>query len=391
MFARGFSGDNDGARRITPRSNAKYKAQLAEAAQFYGEVLSGKRGIWQLQEALSTDDFPILFGDITDRQMLAAYRQWPPSWQSIAARRELPNFKPTKLFKPVYGAQARLERVGELTEYPEAPVFEQTTQLLNVVKYGRRMAISWETLINDDLDQLRDWPDRLATGARRTEDYGIGELFIGSAGPSGTLYTVGNKNQIITANGASANNPPLTIAGLQDGFTVMHTFKDENGEPIMVDWVELVVPPALEIVARNILNATQLEINAAMGGGSLVGLANSSGQEQRLITANWMRDRVRLNVNPYIPQIATTNKNTSWFLFASPTSNRPALNALFLRGRTEPETFIKEPNARRIGGGGVDPMDGDFDLDAITYKVRHVFGAAVIDPIGTVASNGTGS
>jgi hypothetical protein len=104
-----------------------------------------------------------------------------------------------------------------------------------------------------------------------------------------------------------------------------------------------------------------------------------------------MRDRVRLNVNPYIPQIATTNKNTSWFLFASPTSNRPALNALFLRGRTEPETFIKEPNARRIGGGGVDPMDGDFDLDAITYKVRHVFGAAVIDPIGTVASNGTGS
>ncbi len=63
----------------------------------------------------------------------------------------------------------------------------------------------------------------------------------------------------------------------------------------------------------------------------------------------------------------------------------------FLRGHEEPELFIKEPNARRVGGGPVDPMDGNFENDSIDYKVRHVLGVSRIDPKATVASNGSGS
>ena len=58
-----------------------------------------------------------------------------------------------------------------------------------------------------------------------------------------------------------------------------------------------------------------------------------------------------------------------------------------LRGHEEPEIFMKNPNAIKIGGGQ-DPFNGDFDYDSVEYKVRHVCGAAVADYRGSYASTG---
>lgn len=46
----------------------------------------------------------------------------------------------------------------------------------------------------------------------------------------------------------------------------------------------------------------------------------------------------------------------------------------FLTGHETPELFMQSPNAVRVGGGAVDPMDGDFRTDSIDWKVRYVFG-----------------
>jgi hypothetical protein len=40
----------------------------------------------------------------------------------------------------------------------------------------------------------------------------------------------------------------------------------------------------------------------------------------------------------------------------------------------------------RVGGGGVNPTDGDFDTDTAEYKVRHVLGGTLMDPKAAVAS-----
>jgi hypothetical protein len=40
----------------------------------------------RLQEAMSTSDFPLLFGDIIDRSMLGRYREWPTVWAQLARR-----------------------------------------------------------------------------------------------------------------------------------------------------------------------------------------------------------------------------------------------------------------------------------------------------------------
>lgn len=354
-----------------------------ELAKLIEDVHSGKRSAYRLQEAMSTSDFPLLFGDILDKSMLRRYTAWPSTWPAIAKRRTVRDFRDIRITPPMRGLESRLDGVPELTEYPKGALSEQTPLTYRVQKYGRKAALSWEMLVNDDQNMLTDIPDRFATAARRTEDRAVADMWLDANGPSAAVFTAGNHNIINTTNGADDDNPPFDLDGLQDAFTVLSRMTDEDGEYIMTDFVTLVVPPALEIRAQNILNATELRLTSE-GGTST----------QQMIVNNWMKNRVKLVVDPYIPQIVTTGSRgqTTWALFASPDNGRPLMELAFLTGHEQPEIFVKEPNARRVGGaGGADPFNGDFDLDAVEYKVRHVLGGAVIDPIAAVASNGTSS
>lgn len=367
----------------TYRQTPKYKMQLVTAAKVMADVLEGKRSIERLREAMSTSDFPIAFADIISRSILTTYNNWPVTWPAVAKKVLVRDFRDNKLFLPMLGGDARLGNVPEGTNYPEVSLTEQTPVTFNVAKFGRRMAFTFESWINDDLDFLRDMPERLGRGARRTEEREVTDQYVDANGPHASLYT-SSTNLVVTGLGASADNPELSIAGLQDAMTVLASMTDESGEPIMIETVTLVVPPALEVRARNILSATELRFGTIAPGAT-------SGTQQELSTANWMRNRVNLQVNPYIPIVASGSavKNSMWFLFADPRVGRPAILAAFLRGHDQPQILIKEPNARTPGGGAISPLEGDFDSDSIQYRVRHIMGTKRIDYRATVASKGT--
>lgn len=353
------------------RSDPRYIGQLAEAAGFIEEVTSGRRPFYHFQEAMTTSDFPLLFGDVIDRMLLGNYQEAPYSWNQIVSRKTVPDFRTVRRFT-IDGAQAVLDTVPEESEYPAAALTEGRYEYA-VQKYGRRIPFAWEAMINDDLDALKDVPDRFGRAARRTEERFVSGLFCSSTGPNATFFSSGNKN-VVTAN------PPLSIVALQLAMQVISAQRDADGEPIALEMMTLWVPPALEITANNIANATQLWLGA-------------DTDAQRLVTTNWMRSRFKIAVGPYIPDIITTGDrgNTSWFLFANPSVGRPAGEIGFLRGHETPEVWIKSPNAQRAGGGMVDAMDGDFDTDSIQYRVRHVLGGTRLDPKSAVASNGSGS
>lgn len=370
-----FGDAADGGFRPTRRSSkgdvAKYNMKLAEATDFLVRIMDGRLPRYVLQETMSRSDFPLLFGDILDRQLLAAYREWPVSWTAVARRGLTPDFRTLQRFFTDGGDEGP-DEVPELTEYPETKMNEGRYQV-SVKKYGKRIGFSWETLINDDIGFITSAPEALARGARRKESRFVTDLFVGPNGPDAALYTVGNGN-IITGN------PSLTVAGLTTAIQMLGSMTYQ-GEPILVDMVTLVVPPALEIIATNILNAATIEVAAS-------GMGGSTGQT--MIANNWMRGRVTLDVNPYIPILANSaNGTTSWFLFANPSNGRPALEVDFLVGHESPELWQKAPNALRLGGGAADPMDGSYENDSIEYKLRHVFGGGIIDPKMTLASNGT--
>lgn len=375
-----FNGEGAPARTIRGRAQRDplYQRKLLEAARLIADVHDGRRPTYHLREALGTADFPNLFGDILDRQLLSNYRETPQTYRNYCSISTVPDFRVVKRFA-VNGGEGRLSIVPEQTEYPEISMSDQVYSY-RVNKYGERMPFAWEAYVNDDLDAIRDTPARFGRGARRTEEYFATSLFVDTNGPHASFYTTANKNRVHTENGASANNPPLSIQALQDAMIVLDSQVDANGEPIIIESIRLVVPPALRVVAQNILNSTEIWLNLAAAVGT-----------QQLHTQNWVKGMVDLDINYYARQIATTNGATSWYLFANPSTSRPAIQIGFLRGHETPELFMKDSNAVRIGGGTSDAMDGDFDTDAVHYKVRHVIGGSRLDPKATVASNGSGS
>lgn len=365
-----FQRDGNGVRSNALRQKANYQARLAEAAQFVADVYSGKRPARHLKEAMTTSDFPYLFGDVLDRQLLAAYREAPSTHRNFVKVSRVPDFRKVRRYG-VYGADQVLDTVKEREQYENDKIKENFPYEYAVEKRGRKLGISWESLVNDDLDALADMPARLGRAARRSEAKFVTQLYVDASGPHASFYTVGNKNIV-------PGNPALSIAGLTTALEKLTEQVDEQGEPIVIDMVELTVPPSLEVAALNILNALQIEYKEKGG------TAN-----QTITSANWMKAKFRLNVDYYIPIVASSaNGKTSWFLFGSPDNGRPALELGLLRGHEEPEIFMKAPNATRIGGSG---ESFDFDTDSIEYKVRHVYGGTRMDPKMTIASNGSGS
>lgn len=358
---------------VSRRSNKVtriHQKKLVTALNFIEALQQGDITQRQFKEAMTTSDFPILMGDLMDRQLLGAYRAAPSTWPAYMKRETVKDFR---AINRVYfeGLTSTLERVHEQEEYPEGQL-DEGKYAMQVYKYGRRVPISWELMINDDLQAFSQIPQLLGASARRTEEYFATQLFVGAAGPLGTVYSAPNAN-IVTGN------PALSITALQTAMTQISKIKDSEGQPIVIDQMILVIPPALEVVAMNLINATQVEITE-----------NGGTAGQKLITGNWVKGRLKVVVNNYIPTVATTNGDTSWFLFADPNTSRPAFTMGFLRGHEDPQIFWKSPNAMRSTSSMASPLDGDFDTDSIEYKVRHVLGGTVMDTKATIASNGTG-
>jgi hypothetical protein len=266
-------------------------------------------------------------------------------WTQLARRGMVRDFRTVKRFT-LDGGEAVLGAVKQLSEYPAAGLTDGAYSY-SVGKYGRRIPLSWEDLINDDLDAFRSIPDRLGNAARRSEEKFVTGLYAASTGPNATFFASGNKN--LVASGASS---ALSITSLQAAFTLLASQVDTDGAPIYIDGVTLVVPPALTVVANNILNAT--EIWTAVGSG---GAASDAGRQDQLRAANWMANKVKVISNPWLPIITTTGTlgSTAWYLFADPTVGRPAMEIGFLTGHETPELFQKSPNAMRVGGGAVSP------------------------------------
>ena len=363
------------------RRRNNYQRSFLALNRLLTEARNGSaRAEYLLKEGMTTSDFPYLMGDNLYRQMLGQYQVYQPTYPNYVAIEEVKDFRKVNLLT-LDGGTGVMPPVEERAPYPELK-FKDGRYQVQVGKFGNRIPLTFEMLVNDDMNAFMRLPMLAGQGARFTEENFATSLFVDLNGPTATVgangnpfYGVANKNKV-------TSNPALSIPALQTAFTQLAAQVNSDGQPIVITAVELVVPPALMITAENILNATELWLNASGGDATT-----------QVHTVNWMRQRTRLSINPFIPlQATTTNGNTSWFLFASAqTAVRPALQMVFLRGRRQPQMFVKNPTQTMVGGGSSDPMEGDFESDAIDYKIRHFMGGTTVDPKMTVASNGSGS
>lgn len=373
-FSNAHEGISNRDRAIRQRDkDPRWMARVAECAGLIAAVTAGRKPMWHLKEAMTTSDFPLLFGDLLYRQMLGNYMPYPVSYPNWTRIYDVNDFRNLNLYTIEGGTAALDTIIPQRAPYPEIKFTEGRYQLA-VAKYGRRYGISFEMGVNDDLNAFTQRPMMMAQGARRGEELLATKLAFDANGPHASFFTAGNKN-IVTGN------PALSIAGLQTAFQVLAAQVDAEGSPIVIQAATLVVPPALQITAENILNTIQIR------------LAESGGTSNQLMYVNnWMKSKLKLAIDPYIPIVTTTGTkgNTSWMLVADPNdlNTRPAFAFGFLRGYRQPQLFVKDPDARMLGGGPADAMLGDFENDSIDYKIRHIFGAVQADPKMAVASPG---
>ncbi len=340
-----------------------YEQKLTETIN----LLSNARGLpphkikYLLQEALTTSDFPLLFGDVLDRQVLASYKAVTPVWKAFVRPSTVPRIYPQVggYRFAMHGGDQYLAEVAQKGEYL-ASDREEERYPISVKKYGRQFDISWETMINDDLGALKDTPNRFAMAAMRTEHRIVTAIYasdVGAHAANANLYQVG----------VNAAATLLSINALEVGIQQMNMFTDEGGEPIMATPKYLVVPPALEMTGLQILESTTKHVATGVAGVPYP-------------TANIVAKRgLQLIVDKYLPIVNTGNdQHTQWYLFSDP-NDIAAIESAHLTGHERPEIAMKASDKVTVGGGAIGPMSGDFATDNIFYRVRLVFGAAPLD------------
>ena len=352
-----------------------YEQRLKETI----DLLTNAKGLpphkheYLMREALTTSDFPYLFGDVLDRQVLASYKAVDPVWKAFVRMGTVPRIFPQVggYRFGITGGDQHLEEVGEKGEYL-ASERDEKRYPVSVKKYGRQFDISWEALINDDLGALKDTPTRFAMAAARTEHRLVTGTYVADAIADST-HAAGFLYDSTVGDVINLGALPLTIQNLEDTCEAMAAFTDVNGEPIMNRAKYLVVGPGLEFTARQILtSATKMWLDhvtlAAAGPATIFPMPTNNVISQY---------GLQLIVDPYIPVFAP-NALLSWFLFADP-KDIAALECDYLVGHERPEICMKASDKVNIGGGEISPMAGDFATDNVFYRVREVFGCSKLE------------
>lgn len=351
----------------------------------------------KLKEAVSTGDFPIFFNRLVDQGMLGQYAQLPSVWQAFSSRVSVPDFRQQRLMEwlPNHdqlpeqnGGFPRhpmaLPRIPELTEYPTFSL-EERAETYGVAKYGERFPFSWEVWKNDEFQVLQDLPGEMSRYAIQTEDVLTTQVLAGADGPNPDFFNTSwdfGPQAPAGAGNYLPSNAPLDVESLEQAIESVST-RAVNGRPVTVQRFALVVPPALEFTARRIASVaeyTQVNVDA-------------DGNQQRYVFPNLVSGRFTVVVNPWLPLVdQSENAGTTWYLVPSGGSDgtRRAIITAFMAGEETPDLRISNDQGQAIGGGTVDSYRGSFSHDDVQFRVRHVLGAAGVNPAPVLVSLGNG-
>lgn len=296
----------------------------------------------------STSDFPKLFENVASKTLLAAYAEEPQTWRPLARQRNLPDFKSVSDLQ--IAGQIVPERILEGGEYKHGTLTEGKATW-NLATYGKRVNVTRQAIINDDLDSLSRVPEMLGRGCRLLESNMVWDLL--TTGANGA--TVSLDGQALFASGhnntISGGTSVISIAGMDAAKTKLRKQTDLAGNRINLAPAYLVVPVELETTALQFLYPT---------GYAPSSLTGSSGP-------NPFAGGVQLIVEPRLSDDSTS----VWYLTSSP--NRVEMITFgYLAGEAGPTITTTEKR----------------DPDGVELLVRMDFGCTLSDYRGFVRSAG---
>ncbi len=310
--------------------------------QIWREHLRESRGSGRMQESqLTTSLWTEVYGDSIRRALMKEYDRDATlqSWRDIVSDiGSAPDFRTNR--RQRVGGFGNLSIVAEGGTYQEIDFPTDQEVTFAVQKRGGLANMTMESVINDDLGATRRIPRKLGVAAIQTLHEFVWD-FIKDNGAldydSVALFHADHGNLATVALAATSFDDRV--------FAMNQQTEQDSGKPLGVDPVIIVVPAELRKTAWEIVNSVR----------SVDGRTDT--------TDNWIK-----TFNLKIIQINYWTDATNWYLAGDP-RKYPTIEIDFLNGRQEPELFIQDQ-----------PTVGSvFTADKITYKIRHIYGADVLD------------
>jgi phage major head subunit gpT-like protein len=331
---RGFTSIREAYARVT--GTADPWAGLTDQSQLGNIRVSESAPIARITEAdTTTASFSYLLGTSMNKRLLKDYQAWPAEWQKFCTIVPIRDFKQQTRVR--LGAFGSLPIVAEDTAY-QAVTLQDSAATYVPQKRGNLVTVSRETIINDDLQAIKQIPTKLAVAAA----YTLAEFVYAFLSTNPTIYdgsalfTSGNPHNNL---GSSA----LSTAAMQTGITAMREQTNFAGKRLGLRPRYLIVPPELEWVA---MVATKS-----------AGVPGSSNND-----INPVLGYTTIIVSPQL-----TNA-TQWFMVGDP-REIDTIEIGFVGGISNPTLLIQDS-----------PLLGNsFLMDIISYKVRMEWGGAVND------------
>jgi hypothetical protein len=218
----------------------------------------------------TTSDFPIILGNTVGRVLRDAYQAAPSGIRRLGRQTSARDFRAVN--KIMLGEAPLLEKLNEHGEI-KAGTMAEAREAYKIETWAKKIGITRQVLVNDDLGAFADLARRMGQGAAETEARILVTLLEANNGNGPTLSDSkalfhadhGNK----AASGAVISDTTLSAARL-----ALRTQKGIEGRVIRVTPKNLLVPPALETVAEKwlatIAPATAADVNPFSGAMSLV-------------------------------------------------------------------------------------------------------------------------
>ncbi len=331
---RGFTSIREAYARVT--GDASLGAGISSVSQIGNIRVSESAPMGRITEAdTTTASFSYLLGTSMNKRLLKDYQAWPAEWQRFCTIAPVRDFKQQSRVR--FGAFGSLPVVAEDTAYTSVTLTDSAATYVPQ-KRGNLVTVSREVIINDDLMAVKQIPTKLAVAAA----YTLAEFVYGFLSTNPNIYD----GSALFTTGAPHSNlgaAALSTAAMQSGITAMREQTNYAGKRIGLRPRFLVVPPELEwqsmVVTKSagVPGSNNNDINPMLG-----------------------------YLTPIIsPQLASA---TQWFLIGDP-REIDTIEIGFVGGQVNPALFIQDS-----------PLLGlNFSQDSISYKIRHEYGAAVVD------------
>jgi phage head maturation protease len=250
----------------------------------------------------TTSDFPLLLQGVGDRVLQEAYQEaQSPLKRFLSRQTTATDFRAKSKLKVSDGGL--LEKVNEHGEI-KATTRSEAAESYRIETYGRIFALTFQAIVNDDLDAFGDWSRWAGQMAAMTENNVLLNLLTKDAG-AGPVMTEDNKTLFHADHGNLASiGTALDEENLGAAILAFRQQKAMGGHRIAVAPKYLLVGPELELKAQKLVAS---------------------------ISATTTNDAVPEAIKNLIPLVEPNLDGKAWYLFAS-SASAPVFEHAYLAG-----------------------------------------------------------